>query len=620
MAAYGEEPRVPSIPDPRFSSQEDVLQALKEWVEVRQGARGEGIDRAVTMRDLLNAGLATPESINSILTPDNALTVPPGNPEPAVPPTPTNLSATGGVTTIILTVDFARGYSRLSHFEWWRSETDNLSEAVAIAQTTATMYADVVGEGFEYYYWVRAVSDGGVSPFNAVAGVLGQTSLNYQQVQDAIDATIDSSAIWDQLTIKTDENGNAVGWGPASTPPDDVGNASLFAVLAPRFIVAPPPGYGLSSSPMFTVQTVPGQVNGVEVPVGVYMSNAYIMNGAITNAKIGQLAVDDAKIASVSASKLTAGQIAVGEYIESTGFQSGQSGFRVNGAGNAEFNNVTTRGTVYASAGSVGGILIDSTGIKSSNYNETTAGFRVGADGNVVFNNGTFRGALDAATGTFKGSLSAATGSFKGALDAATGTFNGGVMGGAFTGYAWPPSGQYGFYLGPNGLLLGNANNNRYVQITSTGDFYAPGMSIVAGSMTISAVNVVGTLQIQGEAVTVPRGAYLTNFYGNTYEGSWVNLLSVFMPAGINNIFIQLGAHCARGTAMQKSFTFELLRNGSVIWSRSVYSVNGEYAINVGLVHSYTLAATYTLRVLGYYANGTGWLDDVYLTAIGCKR
>jgi len=76
-----------------------------------------------------------------------------------------------------------------------------------------------------------------------------------------------------------------------------------------------------------------------------------------------------------------------------------------------------------------------------------------------------------------------------------TATFNevalrGAINGGAYTGYAWPAVNNYGFHLGPNGLLLGNANNNRYLQVTNTGDIYAPGFTIIAGAGTLTDITI----------------------------------------------------------------------------------------------------------------------------------
>ena len=102
-----------------------------------------------------------------------------------------------------------------------------------------------------------------------------------------------------QYTVKVDVNGYVSGYGLASTLVGDA-PTSAFAVRTDRFYVASPAGPGVAPTMPFYVQTAPTMVNGVSVPVGVYMTDAYIANGTITNAKIANLAVDGAKIARAS--------------------------------------------------------------------------------------------------------------------------------------------------------------------------------------------------------------------------------------------------------------------------------------------------------------------------------
>lgn len=529
--AYGKETPTPAIPNIETANPADVLKAIKEWVEVRQGVRGSGLDKAVTLRDLLNTGLTTPEIVALLGVDKSVLPKASATADPLVPPTPTNLSAAGAISTILLTWTFAKGYASLAYFEVWRSEDDALGNAVKIAQVLSPVYADVVGSGHTYYYWVRAVSNQngleGTSPYNAVSGTKGQTAMGPQEVEDAVNDGIDASGLLDQLTFKVDENGVVDGYGLASDPSVNDPNAKTFAVFASRFLIAPPAGTGLSTTSPFFVQTVPTTVNGVPVSPGVYMSDAYIMSGVIKTAHIGLLQVDDARISDVSVAKLTAGQLQVGAFIQSTNFASGQAGFNINADGTAEFNNVVVRGTVFANAGAIGGNLIDDTGVQSANFNGTTAGWRIDSAGNVTFNQGTFRGAIYAASGTFAGALDAATGTFIGSLSAASGTFTGRVQSGylttgSYTGYAWPPAGQYGCYLGPSGLLIGNANNGKYLQVTQDGQIYAPGFSVVNGTLTITQANVIHTANVAGNQVTTSvaySGAgtfYISAPYGGT--------------------------------------------------------------------------------------------------------
>lgn len=107
------------------------------------------------------------------------------------------------------------------------------------------------------------------------------------------------------------------------------------------------------------------------------------------------------------------------------------------------------------------------------------------------------------------------------------------INGGSYTGYAWPGSGTWGFHLGPNGLLLGNANNGRYFQVTYDGQIYAPGFQIVNGSATFSGTlsgAIVNTDQIVGNAASTP--------YATTSTGASVSL-TVAVPSNASGLLIQ---------------------------------------------------------------------------------
>lgn len=111
----------------------------------------------------------------------------------------------------------------------------------------------------------------------------------------------------------------------------------------------------------FAVQAIPTNINGVAVPAGVYIDAAYILNATIKGAQIGKLAVDDTHIVELNVGKLTAGEIKVGQYIQSQAFATyggvSQPTWKIDGAGNATFNNATVRGTVYATNGSFTGTV-----------------------------------------------------------------------------------------------------------------------------------------------------------------------------------------------------------------------------------------------------------------------
>jgi hypothetical protein len=201
-----------------------------------------------------------------------------------------------------------------------------------------------------------------------------------------------------QYTVKVDVNGYVSGFGLASTAINST-PLSSFTVRADNFLIGNPGGPGIAPATPFIVRTTSTTVNGVSVPVGVYISDAFIQNGTITNAKIGNAAIDNAKIANVDATKITTGflsadRIAVGtldaklanisaaiitsgtiasarigdgtitsakiaDTIQSTNFAPGLggSGWRIDRTGNMEINTATFRGTIDVRSASSGARL-----------------------------------------------------------------------------------------------------------------------------------------------------------------------------------------------------------------------------------------------------------------------
>ena len=120
-----------------------------------------------------------------------------------------------------------------------------------------------------------------------------------------------------------------------------------------------------------------GGTNGVSATAGKIDGADHVVALSIGTAQIASLAVTDAKIASLSADKLIANSLAVGVELKSTGFVSGSNGFYLEAGGDAEFNGIVARGTIYASAGLIGGALIGATYVQSTNYNGTGDGWKL---------------------------------------------------------------------------------------------------------------------------------------------------------------------------------------------------------------------------------------------------
>ena len=195
-------PAVPSVPvnvDPALKA---WLQATKEALEVRLGRRGDQRDRAVTLRELIESGLAKdlttrPYDPNADLSVDF---VPffEGPEDLAVPPKPTSLTANAGLTKIILSwTDGWTQFGNHSYTEVYRHSSNSLGDAIIIGTTPAGMFTDNVDPLTTYYYWVRHVSTTDVKgPYsNSANATAGQVSTTFLADNSVIAAKIADGTI-----------------------------------------------------------------------------------------------------------------------------------------------------------------------------------------------------------------------------------------------------------------------------------------------------------------------------------------------------------------------------------------------------------------------------------------
>lgn len=112
--------------------------------------------------------------------------------------------------------------------------------------------------------------------------------------------------LFGQYTVKIDLDGYVTGYGLASSVVDGV-PTSEFIVRADSFAIGAPGVPAVGYMLPFVVQSTPTTINGESVPAGVYMNDAFIVNGSITNAKIADAAIDNAKIVELDAGKINTG-------------------------------------------------------------------------------------------------------------------------------------------------------------------------------------------------------------------------------------------------------------------------------------------------------------------------
>ncbi|MFM1990224.1 MAG: hypothetical protein RJA99_3181 [Pseudomonadota bacterium] len=176
--------RVAAIPAPTDANLRDVARAVKNVLDVREGLIGDPLDRNVTLRDLVDGGLAD-ATVVSRGGGSGSVNISPapglgsGNteqPDLTPPPQPTGLTASAGLALIILEWA-AWSYGNHAYTEIWRSSTDVIGNALLIGTSDTRFYSDAIGStGVTYFYWVRFRSTADVTgPYNSTNGVQATT-------------------------------------------------------------------------------------------------------------------------------------------------------------------------------------------------------------------------------------------------------------------------------------------------------------------------------------------------------------------------------------------------------------------------------------------------------------
>lgn len=284
-------------------------------------------------------------------------------PDLTPPPTPGGFMLTAGVAHIYVEHEFpmyAQGHghlrTRVYGATWTAGPLPTFNNAVEVGQFTGVFWPFASNPATTWHMWIKwETMDGVLSvvPAGGINGLVARTAEDVSLLLEALEGSITESQLYTSLgeridlidgdqigsvnhrisagvaggiaieasaresadnllfaqyTIKIDANGYVAGYGLASTPVNGAAQSS-FAVRADQFYIASPSGPGIIPTLPFIVRTTPTVIDGISIPVGVYMQEAMIQNGTITNAKIGNLAVDDAKIASIDASKITTGYL-----------------------------------------------------------------------------------------------------------------------------------------------------------------------------------------------------------------------------------------------------------------------------------------------------------------------
>ncbi len=191
---------IPSGVDPALKT---YLRNMSEALDIRLGRRGDTLDRAITLRELVDSGLA--EQLKTTKFNPNNPQVDFGPPDTvtyARPPAPTGVTADGAFSYVTVFWD-PPAYFNHAYAEVWRYDFDTRGDAVMIGVSSGFSYVDPVGSDTGYYYWVRFVNTGGViGNFNATAGAYAETAPDVDTILDLLNGAITQSQLTTSLSTR----------------------------------------------------------------------------------------------------------------------------------------------------------------------------------------------------------------------------------------------------------------------------------------------------------------------------------------------------------------------------------------------------------------------------------
>jgi len=332
--------QIPKVPVSGDKATQSWMTAVGSMLSKYIG--GGSNDRLVSAGELIDAGLAGTGTGGFLTSPPRNLTK---------PPKVTGLTANGALASIFVSWHNP-SFSNYAYTELWRSDLDDIGQAVLIASTAVESYTDNVGSAATKYYWARAVSDQGVKgDFNAASGTKGTTSLDPDYVMQVL-----TSSTWKPNTT----------YYPFQYVRPTVENGFQYAAVDGGKSGSVEPTWPLSVDP--TVVTNDGTVqwkclhieDRIPFVLGaledgtpaVFMDTAYIKNASITSAKIGDLVADKITTGDLNAdlhvlSKLWYGfNLPNGDFLdpEDNTVTSGKTGFYlgVNGSGSLPVLHLNT--------------------------------------------------------------------------------------------------------------------------------------------------------------------------------------------------------------------------------------------------------------------------------------
>jgi hypothetical protein len=186
--------KVPANIDPQVRQ---VLESIIEAVEIRLGRKGDPRDRAITLRELIDTGLAlqlkaAPFDPNSFGGSNIGFEQPQRSKDPTAP---TGFVANAAYSQVNLFWDAAY-YEGHNQTEVWSHTSDVLGDATLAGVSTGISMVDPVGSGVSRYYWIRHVNiKNGKGPWNSGSGTLATTATDVAHQLAVLSNAITSSEL-----------------------------------------------------------------------------------------------------------------------------------------------------------------------------------------------------------------------------------------------------------------------------------------------------------------------------------------------------------------------------------------------------------------------------------------
>lgn len=429
--------KVPGIPKPPADaspSLQKYLTSLSEALEIRLGRKGDTRDRAITLRELIDSGLAV-DLLNRPYDPNN-----PGSdfdPPPTTggtdqtPTAPTGFSVIAGLSSAGLFWDYPGDQYRGHSFtELFRNSTNNIATAVLIGSSPGSAYTDYVGTvttDTNYYYWARHVNTDGIrGPFHANAGLEVTFAPNINFLLDVLDNSITSSQLVQSLRdpisnlptdtnqsfvdveedvsdlgaqysvkIQTNFNGGTYvsGYGLSSELVDDTPTSS-FVVAADRFAIINPATYNVGQTNNLSANYLPFQVETnsrnitldsgevVNIPAGVYIRDLFVSKAKILDLIAGSVTADFVLASTfIRAPAIHGGTFNIGSF--STNGSSDPTNWTVTGNNRQSNFSVDANGIMHCESAELKGITVKAS---DDTILLDAGGLRYGSGGQLAYN------------------------------------------------------------------------------------------------------------------------------------------------------------------------------------------------------------------------------------------